>query len=141
MTRADTAPDIDIERLDRLARRMDSLFRIPGTRIRVGLDAILGLVPGVGDALALAPSLYIYREGHRAGVPGHTKGRMIANIAIDTLVGSIPLVGDIFDIGYKSKLRNVALIREHLERQGAALPSATDRAADTRDLPPRDASQ
>lgn len=117
-----TDTPVDIERLERLAVQMDSLVRIPGTRIRFGLDTILGLVPGVGDALALAPSVYILREGHRAGVSGHTKGRMIANMGIDWLIGSIPLVGDLFDIGYKSKIRNVALIRDHLERTGQAVP-------------------
>jgi len=108
---------VDIAHLERLATRMDSLVRIPGTKITFGLDALLGLIPGVGDVLALAPSVYIYRAGHRAGVPYHTKGRMIANIAIDTAIGSIPLIGDVFDIGYKSKQRNVALIRHHLEQQ------------------------
>ena len=120
-----TERKIDIDRLERLATRMDSLFAIPGTRIRVGLDPILGLIPGIGDLLSLGPSAYILREGHRAGVSNRTKGRMVANIAIDTLLGSIPLIGDLFDIGYKSKLRNVALIREHLEAEASAI----DRAA------------
>ncbi|SLN18361.1 DUF4112 domain-containing protein [Pseudooctadecabacter jejudonensis] len=119
-----TENDIDIEQLERLATRMDALFRVPGTTIDVGLDAVLGLVPVVGDALALAPSIYIYQQGHRAGVPSTTKGRMLANIGIDWLIGSIPLVGDIFDIGYKSKLRNVALIRQHLEATGRLPPNA-----------------
>lgn len=119
-----TDQTVDIERLERLAVQMDSLFRVPGTKIRVGLDPILGLVPGIGDALALAPSVYILQQGHKAGVPAHTKGRMVANIAIDTLIGSIPLIGDLFDIGYKSKIRNVALIREHLEKQASAMDRA-----------------
>lgn len=117
---------VDIERLERLAVQMDSLVRIPGTQIRLGLDSVLGLVPGIGDLLALAPSIYIFREGHRAGVSAHTKGRMIATIAIDVAIGSIPLIGDLFDIGYKSKLRNVAMIRDHLEREGHLLPKPRD---------------
>ena len=120
-------PDIDIDRLERLAHNMDNLIPIPGTEIRVGLDAVLGFVPVVGDLLSLTPSVYIYRQGHKAGVSSHTKGRMIFNIAVDTLIGSIPLIGDIFDIGFKSKVKNVALIRAHLE----AAPSATDRLPDT----------
>ena len=128
---------IDIDRLERLAQRMDALARIPGTKITFGLDALLGLVPGVGDVLALAPSVYIFRQGSKAGVSSHTKGRMIANIAIDTAIGSIPIVGDIFDIGYKSKIRNVALIREHLERTGSAIPRADDPPALSKDNDPR----
>ena len=119
-----TKPAVDIDRLERLAVRMDSLVRVPGTQITFGLDALLGLVPGVGDALALAPSVFIYRQGHLAGVSSNTKGRMLANIGIDWLIGSIPLVGDIFDIGYKSKIRNVALIRAHMEQTGQAIPRA-----------------
>ncbi len=112
--------DIDIDTLERLAHNMDNLIPLPGTEIRVGLDAVLGFVPVVGDLLALTPSVYIYRQGHRAGVSSHTKGRMIFNIAMDTLIGSIPLVGDIFDIGFKSKVKNVALIREHLSSSASA---------------------
>ena len=118
--------EIDVEALERLAHNMDNLIPIPGTDIRVGLDAVLGFVPVAGDLLSLTPSIYIYRQGHKAGVSSHTKGRMIFNIAVDTLIGSIPLVGDIFDIGFKSKVKNVALIRDHLD----AGPSATGRLPD-----------
>lgn len=128
-TPTSTAPDTDrLARLEQLAQRMDSLFNIPGTRIRVGLDSILGLVPGVGDALSAAPALYIVSQAHRMGVPTGTKLRMGGNIAIDAIIGAIPLIGDIFDVGYKGNLRNVALIRRHLERAHGPLPSATDRA-------------
>lgn len=131
-TRSSMSPsEIDIERLDRLAHRMDSLVRIPGTQITIGLDAVLGLIPGVGDVLALLPSIYIFRQGHRAGVTPYTKGRMITNIAIDAAIGSIPLVGDLFDIGFKSKIRNVALIREHLDQHSTVA---------TRDTLPHDTS-
>jgi len=105
-----------LARLDTLATRMDSLFRVPGTRITVGLDSIIGLVPGIGDALALVPALYIIGEGHRLGVPTRTKLRMGANTALDTIIGSIPLIGDLFDVGFKGNLRNVALLRDHLDR-------------------------
>ena len=112
--------EIDIDRLERLAHNMDNLVPIPGTKIRLGLDAVLGFVPVVGDILSLAPSVYIYRQGHRVGVPPHTKGRMIFNIAVDTAIGSIPILGDVFDIGFKSKMKNVALIRDHLEQKTLA---------------------
>ena len=67
---------IEIERLERLARTMDSAFGIPGTRLRIGLDGIIGLIPGIGDTLALAPALYIVAKGAQLGVPGPTLGRM-----------------------------------------------------------------
>ena len=113
--------DDDIAQLDRLAYRMDSLFRVPGTRIRVGLDSILGLVPGIGDALALAPAGYILWKARQHGAPRRTLARMAVNTGIDTVVGSIPLIGDLFDVGFKANRRNVALLREHLERKRAAL--------------------
>ena len=85
-----------LERLEQLARLMDSRFRIPGTGIRFGLDAIAGLVPGLGDAAAALPALYILFEARRMGVPVSLRIRMIVNIAIDFLIGAIPLVGDLF---------------------------------------------
>lgn len=111
-----------LEQLHRLADTMDSLFRIPGTSIRVGLDSIVGLIPGIGDALALAPAGYIIANAAQMGVPRRTLMRMAANVGIDALIGSIPLVGDLFDIGWKGNRRNVALLRKHLERDGLAGP-------------------
>ena len=104
----------DLDRLRRLAVRMDSAFRLPVVGVRVGWDAILGLVPGVGDALALLPSAYILKEAHRMGAPRHLLARMGLNTGIDLVIGAIPVVGDLFDIGWKSKLRNVALLERHL---------------------------
>lgn len=112
----------DLERLERLARRMDSAYRLPGTRIRFGWDSILGLVPGVGDTLALLPAAYIFREAHRMGVPKSVLAQMGVNSGIDWVIGSVPLIGDIFDVGWKSKLRNVALLRLHLEAEAARAP-------------------
>ncbi len=111
-----------LERLEQLARLMDSRFRIPGTGIRFGLDPILGLVPGLGDAAAALPALYILFEARRMGVPVSLRIRMIVNIAIDFLIGAIPLVGDLFDVGFKANNRNVALLRRHLERRAMAAP-------------------
>ena len=107
----------DLARLRKLAVRMDSAFAVPGTRIRLGWDAILGFVPVVGDVLTLAPSAYILREAHRMGAPKHLLARMGANTAIDVVLGAIPLVGDLFDIGWQSKTRNVNLLQSHLARE------------------------
>jgi hypothetical protein len=93
---------------------MDSAFRLPLVNTRVGWDSILGLVPGVGDTLALLPSAYILKEAHRLGAPPGLLARMGVNSGIDYLIGSVPLVGDLFDIAWKSKLRNVALLEDHL---------------------------
>ncbi|WP_299820031.1 DUF4112 domain-containing protein [uncultured Jannaschia sp.] len=102
-----------LDRLDRLARNMDSRYRIPGTGIRFGWDSILGLVPGLGDVASLGPAGFIWLEAHRMGVPNSVKARMAANIGIDWIVGSVPLVGDLLDVGLKANRRNVALLREH----------------------------
>lgn len=102
-----------LDRLERLAHGMDSQFRVPGTRLRFGWDSIIGLVPGLGDIAALAPASYIWLEGHRMGAPNHVKGRMASNIAVDWVVGSVPIVGDLLDVGLKANRRNVRLLREH----------------------------
>ncbi|MEW9918750.1 DUF4112 domain-containing protein [Marimonas sp. MJW-29] len=104
----------DLNRLRRLAKTMDSAYRLPIIGTRIGWDAILGLIPGVGDALALAPSFYIIAKAHGMGAPSGLLLRMGANTAIDLAIGAIPLLGDIFDIAWKSKLRNLALLEKHL---------------------------
>ncbi|OWU83768.1 membrane protein [Oceanicola sp. 22II-s10i] len=103
----------EVERLERLANRLDAAFRIPGTGIRLGWDSILGVLPGVGDLVTIAPGVYIMHRASALGVPGHKLARMGLNVGIDWVVGSIPLLGDIFDVGFKSNRRNVRLIREH----------------------------
>ena len=104
-----------LRRLERLADRMDRAFRLPGTSIRFGWDSIVGLLPGIGDTAALAPAAWIILEAHRMGLPRYRVAQMVGNAGIDWIVGSIPLVGDIFDVGWKGNLRNVALIRRHME--------------------------
>ena len=106
--------DSRIERLQRLARLLDSQFEVPGTGIRVGLDGLLGLIPGIGDTAAALLSLYIVVEGHRMGLPKHVLARMLGNVATDYVVGSIPLLGDIFDIAFKANRRNLDLMMRHL---------------------------
>lgn len=107
-------------RADRLARLLDRAVRVPGTNIRFGLDALLGLVPGVGDVATGAFSVYIILEAARLGVPRATLLRMLGNVAVDTVGGSVPLVGDLFDVAWKSNSKNVALLQRHLGRPATA---------------------
>ena len=104
-TRADEA------QTERLARLLDSQFRVPGTRMRFGVDGLLGLVPGVGDAAGLALSSMVIVQAVRLGARGSTVARMVLNVAIDTVVGAIPLLGSVFDFAFKANNRNVALLQ------------------------------
>ncbi len=103
-----------LTRLRRLSRLLDSAFRIPIINYRVGLDAIVGLVPGVGDAVMLVPALYIIFEAYRLGAPAGTLARMVFNVGLETLIGSVPLLGDLFDATWKANLRNLRLLEQHL---------------------------
>ena len=129
MTLAEPRTRAEGERsLDQLSFLMDGLFRIPGTGWRVGLDAIVGLIPGVGDFATTAVSLYILAAGVRYRVPKVTLLRMATNIGVDYVLGSIPVVGDIFDAAWKSNQMNVELLR----RRAAVTPeeAARGRASD-----------
>jgi hypothetical protein len=104
---------VEVEQsLDQLSRWMDGLFRIPGVGWRFGLDALVGLIPGVGDTATSLVSFYILAAGVRYRVPKVTLLRMGLNIGIDYLFGLIPVVGDIFDVAWKSNQKNVELLRE-----------------------------
>jgi hypothetical protein len=105
-----------LERLRWLATLLDTAVRLPGG-VRVGADAIIGLVPGIGDALTTVLAAYIVAEAHRLGLPRRKIVRMAANVAIDSLVGAVPIVGDIFDVAFKANIRNLAIIEEHLARR------------------------
>lgn len=102
-----------VKNLRWLARLMDAQFRVPGTDIRFGLDGLLGLVPGVGDLSTFAVSGYMVTIMARNGASGYVLARMVLNILIDAIFGSIPLLGDIFDIYFKANLRNLRLMEEH----------------------------
>ena len=106
----------DLARLRKLAQKMDSAFRVPVIGVRIGWDAIIGLVPGIGDALALAPSVFIMRESHRLAASKPLIAHMMVNTGVDFVLGSIPIVGDVFDIGWRSKTRNVDLLHKHLAK-------------------------
>jgi hypothetical protein len=105
-----------LERLEALASFMDSAIVVPGTNIRFGADALIGLIPGIGDAVTAGISCLIILEARRMGAPAHVVARMIGNIAIDGLVGVIPVVGDLFDVAFRANLRNMRLLRKHFER-------------------------
>jgi hypothetical protein len=106
-----------VARLDALATLLDTAFILPGTNVRFGLDALIGLVPGIGDAITTAMSLYIVHEARQLGAPSHVIFRMLANIAIDGFVGAVPLLGDAFDVIWRSNRRNMRLLREWLARE------------------------
>jgi Domain of unknown function (DUF4112) len=108
-----------IERLDRLSRLLDTAILIPGTNIRFGADAVIGLVPGIGDAITTALSVWIVYEAHQLGVPRHLILRMIANVAIDGMVGAVPLAGDALDVLFRANRRNMRLLSEHLKRDSS----------------------
>lgn len=105
-----------VARIDALARLFDTAFVVPGTTIRFGLDALIGLVPGIGDAVTTLMSLYIVNEARALGAPRRLIARMLANVALDGVVGAVPLVGDLFDVAWRANRRNVALLRDHLDR-------------------------
>lgn len=105
-----------LARAEKLARTMDSAVRLPGVGVRVGLDSMVGLLPAIGDTLTLLPAAYILTTARRAGAPATLQARMLLNVAIDWLIGLVPLAGDVADIGFKSNSRNAALLRRHLER-------------------------
>lgn len=106
-----------LRRLQTIARVMDTALVIPGTNIRFGADALLGLVPGGGDLLGAAIGLAIVNEARRLGVPRAVMAKMILNIGLDTLLGSVPLFGDVFDVYFKANRRNAQLVLEHFQNE------------------------
>ena len=112
-----------VARVDALATLMDTAFVIPGTEVRFGLDALIGLVPGIGDAITTVMSLFIVSEARALGAPPTLIARMLANVALDSLVGAVPLAGDVFDVAFRANRRNMALLRAHLDKtEGRAAP-------------------
>jgi hypothetical protein len=115
-------------RLDALARLMDSALRVPGTDIRFGADAVLNLFPGAGTAVSTGISAYLVWEARQLGAPASLIARMAGNVGVDALISIVPLVGWVGDVFFRANLRNVRLLREHLdtlERRRAADGSIT----------------
>ena len=108
-----------VERAERIANRMDNAFRLPFTRITIGWDSVIGVIPGLGDTMALLPSLLILNHAREAGASRSLLLRMATNLGIDWVIGLLPLIGDVFDIGFKANLRNAALLRAHVEAKHA----------------------
>jgi hypothetical protein len=113
-----TRAPAEVERLRALTRLLDNAIRIPGTHYRVGLDALIGLVPFAGDVIGAIFSTTIVLRAARLGVSRATLVRMMGNVALDAIVGEIPLLGDLFDAGWKANSRNLALLEAHLQRPG-----------------------
>lgn len=113
---ADAArPARAVERVRSLARILDAAVRIPGTSVRFGADALLGLIPGAGDVAGALLSGSVVVTAARLGAPPSLLVRMLANLAIDALVGTVPLLGDLFDVAWKANLRNVRLLEQHVD--------------------------
>ena len=103
-------------RIARVVRLLDLAFTIPGTKIRFGLDPLLGLIPGAGDTVTALLSFYVIYEAHRAGLPKPALLRMAGNIAIDAVIGAVPLLGDFGDIFWRANLRNLSVFDDYLAR-------------------------
>jgi hypothetical protein len=106
-----------IRRIEKLAELLDSKFTLPGTTIKFGWDSLIGLIPGIGDTITVIPQLYLLFEAMRLKVGAWVIVKMILNILVDWLIGMIPLLGDFFDVVFKSNLRNAKLVVEALKNK------------------------
>lgn len=104
-----------LQRLRQLSHVLDNAIPIPGTGYRIGLDPLLGLLPGAGDTVAGALSAYIVVEAARMGVPREILLRMASNIVLEVVLGSVPMLGDVFDATWKANARNIALLETHVD--------------------------
>lgn len=116
------APHPNLQRIEKLAHLLDELIRIPGTRIKIGLESLIGLIPGIGDLAGLLMGGYVVVEAHRMGAPGELKLRMLRNVALDALAGLVPVVGDLFDFAYRSNRRNLQMLLDHYRPQTPSVP-------------------
>jgi hypothetical protein len=109
-----------LKRMETVAFLLDTAFVIPGTKQRVGIDAIIGLIPGLGDIATTLLSTYVIWEARNLGLSRFAIGRMLANLAIHASVGAIPVVGDLFDAFFRVNQRNMRIVRAHLGRRAEA---------------------
>lgn len=119
------APGTPLARARALARLFDDIIRVPGTRVGFGLDALVGLIPGVGDLAGGLASAYLVLQAAQLGVPRSVLVRMVANVGIDALVGVVPVLGDLFDIGWKANRKNVELLEQAIAAPDAARREST----------------
>ena len=117
-------PPPALQRLEKLSHWLDDAIRIPGTRFRIGLESIIGLIPGIGDIAGLLMGGYVVVEAHRMGAPGDLKLRMLRNVAIDALAGLVPVFGDLYDFAYRSNRRNLQMLFDHYQPKSAPLHPA-----------------
>jgi Domain of unknown function (DUF4112) len=106
-----------VARLEALAKLLDVAFILPGTKVRYGIDGIIGLIPVVGDIIATALSLWLVREARALGAPWYVTARMLGNVAIQGTVGAVPVAGDAFDVLYRANMRNARILRRWLDTQ------------------------
>jgi hypothetical protein len=106
-----------VARLEAIAQLLDVAFVVPGTKIRYGIDGLIGLIPVVGDIITTAISLWLVREARALGAPWHITARMLGNVAIDGAVGIVPFVGDAFDVMFRANIRNIKMLRTWLDKQ------------------------
>jgi len=116
--------DDPLARARTLTNLLDNAVRVPGTSMRFGLDPVLGLIPGLGDVAGAALSGYVVLLASQLGAPTTVIVRMLGNVVIDTVGGTVPVIGDLFDAGWKSNSRNLALLERHLGK-----PESTKRAS------------
>jgi hypothetical protein len=107
-----------LKRLEAMAKLLDIAFILPGTKIRYGIDGLIGLIPVVGDIIATALSLWLVREARALGAPWHVTARMLGNVAVQGVIGTVPVAGDAFDVLFRANMRNARILRRWLERQG-----------------------
>lgn len=105
-----------LNRIRKLSRLMDTSIGIPGIKFRIGIDPIIGLIPGAGDLISTMFSAYIIFLATRFRIPAEDLGQMIFNVALEAIVGTVPLVGDVFDAFYKSNIRNLNIVEQHLSK-------------------------
>ena len=115
-----TDPHSVRRRVESLEQLLEGMFEVPVLGRRIGLDAILGLVPVVGDAITAAMGLYLVWEARNLGMPRWQLWRMAGNVGIDTLIGAVPVAGDLFDLLYRSNTKNLKIIRKHLDKHHPA---------------------
>jgi hypothetical protein len=114
-----STPAQTLARLDMISNLLDNAFTIPGTNRKIGIDALIGLLPVVGDMVAALLGSYLVWEARRLGAPPLIIARMIGNLAFDTVIGAVPFLGDVFDVAFKANRRNFMILKKHLESTGA----------------------